>query len=87
MATQSQALTDDTPVDLVDALSLATGETYLIQVVGLAGIYLAEAAAAPDPGDAAHVLQAAETWSVTVGADGLWAWTTGGDGTVVVTEG
>lgn len=93
MATQHLRLADDAPVDLVAALNLARGESYICENQGPRTVSLFEGAAAPADGVGHHVhapdprnpAAAGSSWTVTApAAGGLWAWSA--DARVVVTE-
>ena len=84
MATQSQSLTA-TPVNIVDTLSLAQGNTYGAQFLGTALCYIQEAAAAPSDTSNASILVSNEWINLQPdGSDGIWVWTTQGFGALRV---
>ena len=89
MATQSQALTaGGDPVNLVTTLTLSAGTTVSVQNVGLGTVFLAEAAAEPDPamGPPAHVLERLMVLGIEVGSEGIWVWSPAQKGLLAVTE-
>ena len=74
-------LPDDTPVNIVEALSLAEG-AYILSVDGQNAIRLFEGAAAPASRHG-HPVLPGRSWSFAVARDPIWAWTRR-DGTVIV---
>ena len=81
------SLPGDTPVDIVDGLTLATAD-YVLSNDGDRSLRLFEGPAAPAINPATgrrhgHGVQPGGTWYFTVGDDEVWVWSEA-DGTVIV---
>ena len=89
MATQTQDLTADTAADLSTDLTLTASSDYWFEAGAATAVTLFSATAAPDPADVVgHRLAPGERIRLPAPAAGaLYAWTTGVDGIVIVTEG
>ena len=84
MATQIFTLDPEAPTDIIDALALETGSTYLIQAITSTPVSLFEAADAPSVTESeSHIIRPPETWAIKVGSDPIWIW---GDGKVAVSS-
>ncbi len=72
------------PQDLVVVLSLDEGTGYTVQVLGLGSVYLREQVGEPDVTARGHVLQQADSWTITPQGDPIWCWTDDPDGSAMI---
>lgn len=75
-------LADDTPVNIVDEMSLEAGD-YVLSVDGERAIRLFEATSAPDSRKG-HPVHPWDTWTFSVGDDPIWVWCVSHHGTAIV---
>lgn len=86
MAALTLQVTRDQPVNVVDALTLAPGGSYVLLSATPGLLKIAEAANPPEPGSLAHVVNGGGSWQFSVGPEGVWVWPIEYDGAVVIVD-
>lgn len=87
MATLTKGDLSTTWVDIVSAMSLTAATTYILQNVGTYPIQYKEKSTAPSTTEFGHIIETNQTWSFTVGSDGIYLRTkNGATGLIAVTQ-